>query len=129
MSTNHCKSIRIKTVSFILITIALLINLTETKEKKEDTIIKIEKVLFTTYPFKSTNPGYDLIKQINKWFSKKLKKVTNPSHWPGEEGKAVIIPENMKIISDKRFKENQFNIIASDMIALDRKIPDKRAKG
>jgi hypothetical protein len=42
--------------------------------------------------------------------------------------KGVKIPDKMKQISEHPFKENQFNIVASEMIALDRSIPDGRDK-
>jgi hypothetical protein len=96
--------------------------------KKERVKVKPKKELFTSYPFKTTNPHHDLVKQIKKWFSKKPVIKTNPIDWPGEQGKGVVIPANMKQIADKRFKENQFNIVASEMIALDRTIPDGREK-
>lgn len=50
----------------------------------------------------------------------------NPSDWPGEEGRAVVIPDELRELEIKRFEENQFNILASDMVALNRHIPDKR---
>ena len=121
-----------ETINIILIILLIIIAnfVYVSKFMKKDIIkVKPKKTLFVSYPMKSTNPRYDLLRQINKWYSKKLKKVSNPSHWPGEEGKAVIIPANMKEISENRFNENQFNIVASDMIALDRQIPDNREKG
>jgi len=52
---------------------------------------------------------------------------SNPSNWPGEGGRAVVIPNNLKDEAKKRFKENQFNIVASDLIALNRSINDQRS--
>jgi hypothetical protein len=54
---------------------------------------------------------------------------TNPSSWPGENGKSVVIPDNLKAEAEKRFKENNFNIVASDLIALNRSVGDRRPKG
>ncbi|CAF1022393.1 unnamed protein product [Brachionus calyciflorus] len=53
---------------------------------------------------------------------------TNPPEWPGENGKAVVMPEHLKEESKERFKENQFDIVASDIIALNRTIPDQRSQ-
>ena len=86
----------------------------------------IEKPLFSSYPFSCTNPRHDFIKQVGTFFSKKPITVTNPPDWPGEGGKAVNIPVKLKKVANKRFKENQFNIVASDMIAINRSIPDSR---
>ena len=83
--------------------------------------------LFTSYPFTCTNPQHDLIKQINKWFQKQPITTTNPPDWPGEGGSPVVLPEELKEIAEKRYAENQFNIVASEMVALNRFLPDKRA--
>lgn len=52
---------------------------------------------------------------------------SNPSSWPGEGGRGVVIPSHLQDESKKRFKENQFNIVASDLIALNRSINDQRS--
>lgn len=52
--------------------------------------------------------------------------VTNPPFWPGERGQSVRIPAELKELEKQRFNENQFNILASDMIALNRGLPDWR---
>lgn len=56
------------------------------------------------------------------------KVITNPRDWPGESGRGVEIPEEMEELSNKRFAENEFNILASDMVALNRSLPDQRPK-
>ncbi|KAG9349243.1 hypothetical protein JZ751_027686 [Albula glossodonta] len=43
---------------------------------------------------------------------------------PGEMGKAVIIPKENQEKMKELFKINQFNLMASDMIALNRSLPD-----
>ncbi len=52
---------------------------------------------------------------------------SNPSNWPGEAGRPVVIPNHLKEEAKKRFKENQFNIVASDLMALNRSIIDQRS--
>jgi len=52
---------------------------------------------------------------------------TNPPSWHGEGGRAVAIPSELQEESKTRFKENQFNILASDLIALNRSIKDQRS--
>ncbi|RNA32860.1 polypeptide N-acetylgalactosaminyltransferase 13 isoform X2 [Brachionus plicatilis] len=53
---------------------------------------------------------------------------TNPPEWPGENGRGVVIPEHLKEESKERFKENEFDIVASDLVALNRSIPDIRSE-
>lgn len=54
---------------------------------------------------------------------------TNPINWYGENGQAVKVPDNLKEEEKIRFKENQFNIVASDLVALNRTVPDQRKQG
>ena len=51
----------------------------------------------------------------------------NSYYRPGEDGKGVEIPDHLKEESERRYKENQFNIVVSEMIALDRSLPDLRS--
>jgi hypothetical protein len=50
--------------------------------------------------------------------------VTNPPNLPGEMGSAVVLPENLIAEAKRRFKENEFNVVASDLVALNRSLPD-----
>jgi len=46
---------------------------------------------------------------------------------PGEMGKAVVIPKEKEEEKKEKFKINQFNLLASEMIALNRSLPDVRS--
>uniref|UniRef100_A0AAR2L8T2 Polypeptide N-acetylgalactosaminyltransferase n=1 Tax=Pygocentrus nattereri TaxID=42514 RepID=A0AAR2L8T2_PYGNA len=59
-----------------------------------------------------------------------LRAVMSRTHeGPGEMGKAVIIPKEDQEKMKELFKINQFNLMASDMIALNRSLPDVRLDG
>ena len=45
---------------------------------------------------------------------------------PGEMGKAVIIPKEREEEKKEKFKINQFNLLASEMILLNRSLSDVR---
>ena len=45
---------------------------------------------------------------------------------PGEMGKAVQIPKDREDEKKEKFKINQFNLVASEMIALNRSLSDVR---
>lgn len=62
--------------------------------------------------------------QLHSWTSSILH--TNPSDWPGEDGKGVQIPKEDEALKNEKFKLNQFNLLASDKIALNRSLPDVR---
>lgn len=50
----------------------------------------------------------------------------NPSSWPGEMGKGVVIGKEEEQLKNDQFKLNQFNLLASDRIALNRSLADVR---
>lgn len=49
----------------------------------------------------------------------------NPEDWPGENGRQFIVPED-KDTYNEYFQIHQFNILASDRIALNRSLKDSR---
>ncbi|CAG2170736.1 unnamed protein product, partial [Oppiella nova] len=71
-------------------------------------------------------PHYKPI-QLKPWTPRVLK--SNPSHWLGENGKAVIIGKDEEELKNEKFNLNKFNLLASDRIALNRSLPDVRMDG
>lgn len=73
-----------------------------------------------------------LVKRLQmegEWFREDFSKEKhNPSSWPGENGKPVVIPKQLKKEAEDRFKENQFNVVASELVALNRSVPDQRSE-
>ncbi|XP_034473821.1 polypeptide N-acetylgalactosaminyltransferase 5 isoform X1 [Drosophila innubila] len=61
---------------------------------------------------------------LKKWFQAPTVRETKGK--PGEMGKPVKIPADMKDLMKEKFKENQFNLLASDMISLNRSLTDVR---
>ena len=45
---------------------------------------------------------------------------------PGDGGRAVKVPPHREAEAKETFKINQFNLVASDMMALNRTLPDYR---
>jgi hypothetical protein len=81
----------------------------------------------TSSPNPAANGGF--FGKIKDWWREdNSAEPTNPPFWPGENGRGVVIPENLKKEADRRFKENQFNIVASDLTALNRSVPDQRSE-
>lgn len=55
--------------------------------------------------------------------------LSRPRDGPGEGGKPVVIPKEQQEKMKEMFKINQFNLMASEMIALNRSLPDVRLEG
>ena len=55
--------------------------------------------------------------------------VVHPKNGPGEMGKAVVIPPDLEEKKKEMFKINQFNLLASDMVSVNRSLPDVRMDG
>lgn len=62
--------------------------------------------------------------QLRRWTPVKLD--VNPAKWPGEMGKPVVIGKEEEQLKSEEFKLNQFNLLASDRIALNRSLADVR---
>ncbi|XP_061579628.1 polypeptide N-acetylgalactosaminyltransferase 13 isoform X2 [Cololabis saira] len=58
-----------------------------------------------------------------------LRVISRSHEGPGEMGKAVNVPKDDQEKMKEMFKINQFNLMASDMIALNRSLPDVRLDG
>lgn len=73
---------------------------------------------------------YVFLSNIFLWCPCYITAVISRSHeGPGEMGKAVNIPKDDQEKMKELFKINQFNLMASDMIALNRSLPDVRLDG
>lgn len=79
--------------------------------------------------------GDDELKRISKTYrSVELKKwrpapvVRENAGKPGEMGKPVKMKAYQQELMKEKFKENQFNLLASDMIWLNRSLADVRHK-
>lgn len=48
---------------------------------------------------------------------------------PGEMGKPVQLPPEQESLMREKFRLNQFNLLASDSISLNRSLPDVRLEG
>lgn len=72
---------------------------------------------------------------VNKYNPSLLKRwkpapvVPKISGKPGEMGKPVHIPQSQEALMKEKFKLNQFNLMASDIISLNRSLADVRLEG
>ncbi|XP_063964614.1 polypeptide N-acetylgalactosaminyltransferase 1-like [Lytechinus pictus] len=77
-----------------------------------------------------------IIDRANKWMNelpeeRKQMDIPKPVNLdgPGEMGKPVIIEPEKKAESERLWHINEFNLMASDRIALNRSLPDVRPRG
>lgn len=78
----------------------------------------------------SASEDKEMVRLLSYQISSCFAAVISRSHeGPGEMGKAVNIPKDDQEKMKELFKINQFNLMASDMIALNRSLPDVRLDG
>ncbi|XP_034244463.1 polypeptide N-acetylgalactosaminyltransferase 5 isoform X1 [Thrips palmi] len=65
--------------------------------------------------------------QLRRW--RVVPPVPENPGMPGENGKAVTIPPEKEALMKEKFKLNQFNLLASDMISFNRSLADVRLEG
>ncbi|KAK4301307.1 hypothetical protein Pmani_026542 [Petrolisthes manimaculis] len=65
--------------------------------------------------------------ELKKWEPRPT--VTEKAGQPGEMGKPVRTPAGQEALMKEKFKLNQFNLLASDSISLNRSLPDVRLDG
>ncbi|PAV86556.1 hypothetical protein WR25_11946 [Diploscapter pachys] len=69
-----------------------------------------------------------IIKTIDNWGNYPL--ITVPAFGPpmhGEGGTGVDVPDHLVKNKERRFVENQFNVVASELISVNRSLPDYRS--
>ena len=62
--------------------------------------------------------------KLHLWSS--VPPVSKQAGMPGEMGQAVIVPKDREEEKREKFKINQFNLVASEMISLNRSLQDVR---
>ncbi|XP_044758630.1 polypeptide N-acetylgalactosaminyltransferase 5 [Coccinella septempunctata] len=67
------------------------------------------------------------VSQLHRWVPAPV--VPSIPGKPGEMGKAVHIPSSQEALMKEKFKLNQFNLMASDIISLNRSLADIRYEG
>ena len=50
----------------------------------------------------------------------------NPDDWPGERGASVMLSSADEELAKARFAENQFDVVRSEKVAINRSVPDLR---
>ncbi|CAJ0942011.1 unnamed protein product, partial [Mesorhabditis belari] len=72
---------------------------------------------------------YKPIDSKDKLYLERLMRVPafDPLTKDGSQGGGVQVPSNQEEEKTKRFKENQFNVVASEMISVNRTLPDHRS--
>lgn len=65
--------------------------------------------------------------QLKKWTPAAV--VPEQAGQPGEMGKPVHLPADQESLMREKFRLNQFNLLASDSISMNRSLPDVRLEG
>lgn len=114
---HYCKIILATSLVWFLLDVFILMYFTDCAANSVNTNCKQDH---QEEPKKQQDGGGFLEKLLPKGIIQRL-----PTG-PGEMGKPVVIPLDRQAESKEKFKINQFNLVASDMISLNRSLPDYR---
>jgi len=131
-----CRLILIVSLFWVLVDVLLIFTLTDRLHNKTDSSERKKGFPLVNVNFREhisdilrlagkTNGSIEnqsIVSTVKESFDE------NPTDWPGEQGRPVTLPEQLKKISAERFKENSFDVIISDMIALNRSVGEQRNK-
>ncbi|KAF6027953.1 GALNT1 [Bugula neritina] len=76
---------------------------------------------------RSLVPAVENVAKDTGFLDKILPSALRSASYPGDGGKAVHIPASLQAKSKTAFKINQFNLVASDLMSLNRTLPDYRS--
>ncbi|KAI8789992.1 polypeptide N-acetylgalactosaminyltransferase 1 isoform X3 [Biomphalaria glabrata] len=110
---QYCKVIIATSMVWIMLDVFLLMYFTDCTNGPR---CSPQEVLVTAKP----KPGF-----LHKIFPKGLLPNTQPMG-PGDGGKPVKVPADKEEEAKETFKINQFNLVASDLMSLNRTLPDYR---
>ena len=109
-----------------------LVRVESERDKFEATAAQLsQKQLPVVSAVSSKEQTVSAMKQFDEryeFFREELSTATNPATWPGENGARVDLPKKLVEVGKRRFAENNFNVVVSDLIALNRSIPDQRSQ-
>ncbi|XP_026285426.1 polypeptide N-acetylgalactosaminyltransferase 5 isoform X1 [Frankliniella occidentalis] len=151
---HTCKIILITSLAWILVDVAILAFYSDClgggswkcKENDENSGVGSAAALHSDSGAISSNSKgrgilYEQLHDRGKAEEDKTYKPTQLRRWrpvppvpanrgmPGENGKAVTIPPEKEALMKEKFKLNQFNLLASDMISFNRSLTDVRLEG
>uniref|UniRef100_A0A1I7TWU7 Polypeptide N-acetylgalactosaminyltransferase n=1 Tax=Caenorhabditis tropicalis TaxID=1561998 RepID=A0A1I7TWU7_9PELO len=79
-------------------------------------------------PSKPVQPVFPVDKETASQLRKLMEIQAFGPGYHGQGGTGVTVPEEKKDVKEKRFLENQFNVVASEMISVNRTLPDYRSE-
>ncbi|KAF4518103.1 hypothetical protein B566_EDAN007804 [Ephemera danica] len=138
MRMHTCKVILLTSLAWFLIDVMVLMYYTEcvgsgcasevTKASKSERLVASHHNVISSSEPSSKSMNHEKYQARMKFWSS-VPPITENIGWPGEMGKPVQVPPEKQAMAKEKFKLNQFNLVASDMIALNRSLTDVRLDG
>ncbi|KPP78842.1 Polypeptide N-acetylgalactosaminyltransferase 13-like [Scleropages formosus] len=116
----YCKVVLTTSLVWVLVDVVLLLYFSECNkcdDRKDRSLLP------------ALRGSYEHSKSVTIEAERATPAISRSQEGPGEMGKPVVIPKENQEKMKELFKINQFNLMASDMIALNRSLPDVRLDG
>ncbi|VDN07791.1 unnamed protein product [Thelazia callipaeda] len=129
LRVDVCRAIVLTSLVWMLLDVTILFYVLDTGTTKIATTkaaLKLRGDRRSDDDFRTDSRDF-VDQEVANELEKLLKNLTFERNGPGEMGSAVVIDKSRQEERDRKFKENQFDVMASDMISINRTLPDYRS--
>uniref|UniRef100_A0A0N5ABK8 GALNT11 n=1 Tax=Syphacia muris TaxID=451379 RepID=A0A0N5ABK8_9BILA len=121
IKANVCRAVLLTSIVWMLVDVLVLFYILDPNLNRNPAKLRAERHFES---FEKTFKGSD--PSVQKELDKLLKELSFEKDGPGEMGTPVLLDPSREEEKKEKFKLNEFNLLASDMISINRTLPDYR---